>query len=328
MGIFISAFSYIASVIGAGFASGQEIISFFVKYGNWSFLGIIFSSLIFGLFAYAVTEESRKHKICNYDEYLDLILPHPFKVFVKYLTVFFSLVTFCTMAAGCGAMFGELLNISNLWGNIFLCLITLIFLVSGSKKALEYNGLIGFIIITGVICICLYIIGYREHQTSMNISKITASAFSYAGYNLITAGVVLTKLSSLIKNHTSSYLVGIISAFIMCVIMLLMWIILSIYYGKINLGEMPMLTMALRQNQTTAIIYSVLLFLSILSTAIAAGVTFKDMLNIKCAIPLLLVCAISFGSAGFSNLVNIAYRICGYAGIILPFYIITKKIKK
>lgn len=328
MGVFISAFSYIASVIGAGFASGQEMISFFVKYGKWSILGIILSSVIFGFFAYAVTEDSRINKISDYNEYLDHILPRRLKTFVKFLTIFFSLITFCTMAAGSGAMFSELFNISKLYGNIALCLISLFFLVCGSKKALEYNGAIGFVIIIGVISVCLYIIGYREHQTFLNVSGITVSALSYAGYNLITAGIVLTKLSPLIKDKTSSMLLGFICGFIMFFIMFLMWIILSIYYEKIELGEMPMLTMAIRQNIPTAVIYSILLFLSILSTAIASGIGFKDMLNLKLSIPLLLVCAITFGSTGFTNLINTAYRLCGYAGIILPFYIIFKKIKK
>ena len=45
---------YVAAVIGAGFASGQEIISFFVKYGKYSIIGVLLSCVIFSVFAYAV----------------------------------------------------------------------------------------------------------------------------------------------------------------------------------------------------------------------------------------------------------------------------------
>ena len=45
---------YAAAVIGAGFASGQEIISFFVKYGKYSIIGVLLSCIIFSVFAYAV----------------------------------------------------------------------------------------------------------------------------------------------------------------------------------------------------------------------------------------------------------------------------------
>ena len=40
---------YVAAVIGAGFASGQEIISFFVKYGKYSIIGVLLSCVIFGV---------------------------------------------------------------------------------------------------------------------------------------------------------------------------------------------------------------------------------------------------------------------------------------
>ena len=42
---------YVAAVIGAGFASGQEIISFFVKYGKYSIIGVLLSCVIFSVFA-------------------------------------------------------------------------------------------------------------------------------------------------------------------------------------------------------------------------------------------------------------------------------------
>lgn len=40
---------YVAAVIGAGFASGQEIISFFVKYGKYSIIGVLLSCIIFSV---------------------------------------------------------------------------------------------------------------------------------------------------------------------------------------------------------------------------------------------------------------------------------------
>ena len=45
---------YVAAVIGAGFASGQEIISFFVKYGKYSIIGVLLSGVLFSVFASAV----------------------------------------------------------------------------------------------------------------------------------------------------------------------------------------------------------------------------------------------------------------------------------
>ena len=52
---------YAAAVIGAGFASGQEIISFFVKYGKYSIIGVLLSCIIFSVFAYAVCRKKYRN---------------------------------------------------------------------------------------------------------------------------------------------------------------------------------------------------------------------------------------------------------------------------
>lgn len=56
---------YAAAVIGAGFASGQEIISFFVKYGKYSIIGVLLSCIIFSVFAYAVLSGVCRKKYRN-----------------------------------------------------------------------------------------------------------------------------------------------------------------------------------------------------------------------------------------------------------------------
>ena len=326
MAVFAVVFAYVASVVGAGFASGQEMISFFVRYGRFSILGIFISAAIFGLFASAVLKTCVRKGISNYDDFLRYMLPRPAAVFMRHLTFIFAFVCFCTMAAGSGAMGYELFGVSPLWGNIIMCAAAMVILFTGSRRAMKYNAFLGGVIVVGVISCCLYIMGYREHQTMHNITRIVSSAVSYAGYNLITSGVVLVSMSGRIKTEKDASLAGFVSAFVMLVIMFLMWVILSIYYGEADLGELPMLAMAKRQNVPTAAIYAALLFLSILTTAIASGEAAREISG-AWTLPIMLVCAISLGSAGFKNMVNIAYRICGYAGLLLPFYVIIKNIK-
>lgn len=328
MGIFTTAFSYIASLVGAGFASGQEVVSFFVKYGRWSIIGIFISVMIFGFFVYAVTDDCVKYKTDSYDTYLAGILPGFPQKLVRILTLVFSAVCFSAMASGCGAMCADLFNIKSIWGNAMLCAISALFFLKGNFKALKYNAAVGAVIIVGVISCCLYILGYREHQAAFNPAPIITSSVSYAGYNLITAGVILVKLSPVIKNHSGSVICAIISSIIIFTMLTLMWAVLSIYYGKIPLGDMPMLTLVMRESRIVSSIYAVMLFLSILTTAIASGVGVIEMTSNKFVLPLLFVFAVLSDFAGFTAIINIAYRTCGYLGVILPFYIIAKKYVK
>lgn len=46
--------TYVATVIGAGFASGQEILSYFVIYGKQSLYGLLLVCVLFTLCALCV----------------------------------------------------------------------------------------------------------------------------------------------------------------------------------------------------------------------------------------------------------------------------------
>ena len=78
---------------------------------------------------------------------------------------------------------------------------------------------------------------------------MTVSSISYAGYNLITTGAILAGMSHFLQDRKEAALASVMSGVVLFVMMLLIWTVLEIYYGKINLGEIPMLTMALRQNK-------------------------------------------------------------------------------
>ena len=331
-GIFTAAFSYTAALVGAGFASGQEIISFFVRYGNYSFIGIAAAAAMFGLFAAIVLSECVQGKITCYDEYLNLEMNKPFKRITELVTFIYSLVVFCVMASCCGEMGYALFGADVRAGTVLLCIMCGAVFLMGTNGALDFNAVLGVIITVGIITCCFYILTYREHQTFSNSAHIAASSLSYSGYNLLSAGCVLVPLSGKLKSRGEAWLTGAVSACAMLVMMLLMWWILSIYYGKINLGEIPMLTMAMRQNKTLTVIYSILLFAAVLSTAVSNGIGCVNIMagciGKKAAGAFVILCGLCLGMTGFSNLINTAYRICGYAGIAIAAFILIKFFSK
>ena len=82
---------YAAAVIGAGFASGQEIISFFVKYGKYSIIGVLLSCIIFSVFAYAVLSVCVEKNIETYSDYLNNFFRHNIRKIVEIITLLFAI---------------------------------------------------------------------------------------------------------------------------------------------------------------------------------------------------------------------------------------------
>ena len=65
----------IGALIGAGFASGQEIYLFFFSYGKRGILGIGVSAILLGIIIYKTMIIIKKNKITTYKEFLLSIVP-------------------------------------------------------------------------------------------------------------------------------------------------------------------------------------------------------------------------------------------------------------
>jgi uncharacterized membrane protein YkvI len=253
------------------------------------------------------------------------------------MTLIFALAVFCVMAACCGEMGNMIFGIKNIYGALIMCAMCCAVMMFKTDDALLVNAIIGGIIAVGIITCCLYLLRYREHQAFLTSGKMLAASVSYSGYNLLTAGVILARLAPRLRNRKEAYLAAFSASFAMLVIMIVMWGLLSIYYGKISLGEIPMLTMAIRENKFIAAAYSGILFFAIFSTALSNGIgainIFSKKLKRKYSAIIISAIGFCFSAAGFSTLINGVYRLCGYVGAaflicaIMHFKTFLKKVK-
>lgn len=331
IGILAVSGGYVAALIGAGFASGQEIVSFFLKYGKCSIVGIFIACVIFGLFSYTILARCIKGRFSSYTGITKMVFKGRWSVMVEYMSVIFALMSVCVMTACAGEMGNILFGLPQIVGSaVFTFFCGVIFFMDG-KKIMGINSILGAIIVFGVIFSCFYILRFREHQTFLNETSMVVSGVTYAGYNLLTAGSILAGMSVFLKNKREAMLSSAVSGFILFLMITLIWGVLGIYYGKINLGEVPMLTMALRQSDLFGAFYGLMLIICVFTTGVSNGFCVIDTLKNKTgrftSVILVLLCGFCFSGAGFTNLVNTAYRLCGYVGMAVVFVIIFKSLK-
>ena len=67
-------FVVIGTLIGAGFASGQEIYTFFFSHGMEGIYGILISCILMGVILYKALTKINKYNVSTYKEFLDIIL--------------------------------------------------------------------------------------------------------------------------------------------------------------------------------------------------------------------------------------------------------------
>lgn len=326
------AFSYIAASIGAGFASGAEVVSFFVGYGKESIIGVILSCVLFAVFSCIMLKDCIEYKISDFGEYLNLIMPDFCKKITDTVVFVFMAISLAAMSAAAGEILKDIFMLPNFLGVIIfsmLCVFLLNFSVAGLTKI---NGILGILIAIGLVLACIYIINFRFLEAFNSFSKITSSAVSYTAYNQIAAAVILCSMSSLLNTKKQTVLTSVLIGGGLFIILVFMWCVLGIYYGKVDLGEIPMLFIASRQGNVFYALYSIILFLAVLTTAISNGFGVTEYVKRKTtkwgALVIILFFMIFLSGIGFSVIVDTAYRICGYASLILPVFMIINRVKR
>lgn len=330
LGIFLAAFSYAAALMGAGFASGQETLTFFAVFSRFGALGIVIASMLIGLFG-AVVSEYALRSGRGYNELTGELFPCRIGKAVDALAFLFSICTLAVMCACFGELLSVMLGFDSIIGAAVLAVITAAVLLTGNENAVILNSAVGALLFVSASAVCLYLLGYREHQSFAAVDA-AVSGVSYAGYNLITAGTVLSSGRIFLKRRGEGYLAGIVSGIMIFILLTLMWSIISVYYGKINLGELPMLTLALRESRALALVYSVIMAAAVFTTALSNGLYAAEYLKYymerKRAVLLCAGLGLVLSGAGFSRLIDTAYRYSGAAGIVIAVAVVVGGIKR
>lgn len=332
--LILAVYNYIGALIGAGFASGQEILTFFVSYGKWGFAGIVLVSVIFGAFAWYITDMAQRRSCFDYVQLTKDMAGNRVSKALTGVTLAFSLGVYIVMMACFGELANALFGLNKSAGAAIMSISCALVLTARQKNVLRFNGALGLFTVAGIIIVTFYMLAAREQQTFMNAARSIAESSAYAGYNIIGVGVILCRSARSFKSRKEAALTGILSGIMMFVMMSGVFVLLSMYNNRIALGELPMLTMAMRYGRGITVIYSLMLVGALVTTALADGVTVIEMsskyIGKKLCIAIMCVLGFISANAGFSRLIGSVYRILGYAGIVLMccFLILSVKTTK
>src|SRR5690606_23175785 len=82
--------AYVGSVLGAGFASGQEHAAFFLKFGAEGFLALGVAGLMFAVFGAWLLALAHRYQTCSHTHLLEVIAPQPLATLFDALLSFFA----------------------------------------------------------------------------------------------------------------------------------------------------------------------------------------------------------------------------------------------
>lgn len=334
MGILGSVFVIIGVIIGAGFASGKEIYSFFFAYGKWGIAGIIISICLIGYIIYKTLKIIKKYNIENYDEFLNIIIGKlktknlNGKIILKFIINIFLLISFFVMCAGMSAYFKQEFGINEFITGIFTAIICFIFLNKDMKGILILNS-----ILIPLIIIILCVLGIKafdtkfEFQSQTNNFSWIIKAILYASYNSITLVSILIPMKKYIKNKIDILKIAFLCMLIIGLLSSVIYILLFNIDGDISKIELPTVYVTGKFGNVYKCLYGIIILGAIATTAISSGYAFLNNISktkekYKLYNKIICIIAIFVSQIGFSNLVNNLYPVFGILGLIQVMVII------
>lgn len=328
---------YTGIVLGAGFASGQEIIRFFINYGSVGYWGLISAGIIFALSGWSVMDICTRLGVKNYDGFIDVVFGKKLGIIINYASSSFICILFCAMLAGSGAMGRQAFNLPYTVGVVViavLCFITFLFDLRGLVRI---NIVLVPLLIVGGVFFGLYSMFTQYSPVFLNGSGLFSfiqsswvfAAVTYSSYNIITAINVLSDMGGIITNRRIAKYAGILGGFCLTLLGLCFAMPLFLNQGAYENMEIPMLAIARNHGELIEMLYMFILIAAIFTTAVSNGFAAIEWLHARLKINkfIIKIAVVGIGSlcahVGFSNIVGQIYPIFGFIGMFEVIMIIT-----
>ncbi|NJD04553.1 MAG: hypothetical protein FIA99_18605 [Ruminiclostridium sp.] len=324
-----------ATIIGAGFASGQEILQFFSVYYEGGFYGIVLAGILFSVLGYIVLDRVYRDRIKNYDEFVFPAFGWFAGWIIEISVTVFMFCLFCIMIAGSGRVLTEKLGISEEYSILVMCFISMVFILTSIKGIVVLSTVVTPVLVTGILFAGLYIISSRDTSAFNAVTYIKNatdnwffSALIYVSYNSLMSIVVMSSLLPYLKTKRTGRIGGLLGGMLLCFVAFILNAALYFYSPFLMEKELPVLGILGDYSNILSVLYAVILWLAMLLSSVTSGFCFVDRVSSKLHInrPVLaiLICAVAIpvSTLGFSRLISGIYPIFGYIGLFMVFSIL------
>lgn len=327
--VFQVAATYVGAVMGAGFASGQEIQQFFARFGRWGLIGILISTLLFSLLGWVMLDLQERWQIATYPVFFQRLFGFTWGQAVDFLVSILLFLGMLAMLSASGALFYEYFGESRWLGVLLTTAVIALALWFRGEGVLWINSVLiplkfVFCLGIGILASVLAHPGDGEGPPlyhSQLVNHWLLSAVLYVSFNLTLAMVVFASLGKEVQKPGAR--LGAVAggaalgAFAMVIGVALL------RFPDVSGMEIPMVAIAGKLGDWPAFLYVAVLWLAMTTAAIGNGFSLVSRivdtgrLNYTKATLFLLLTVVALSGIKFSQLVSIGYPLFGYTGLVI-----------
>lgn len=325
--------TYIGTVVGAGFASGQEVLQFFTRFGVLAWLGISLTTILFVLLGGFIMSLGRRRGEGTFGAVSTSLLGKTASRAVSILLLLMLVGVTIAMVAGSGALLQEQTGLPFLAGALFSVVVTGVTVVAGLRAVMIANS---FIVPSLLLFVTITFIMAGGHHTapaayptgggwpigwSMWLHAM-AAAVTYAGFNVGLSLTVLVPLGRVPLRRRTLWGGAVLGALGLGLMLFLMHRLLianasalayQVPIGRIAQSLPPLLRLG----------FLLVLWGEIYSTLLANVYGIARELQSFLRLPfaaattVVLLIALAACQIGFSRIVSVGYPLFGYGGLAI-----------
>lgn len=324
--------AYLGAVIGAGFASGQEIMQFFILHGSGGLWGAALATVLFSYLGGLVMFLAIKKKSASYSSLLSYLLGPLAGRWMDFLSLGMLLGGLIVMMAGSAAVFGEQFGLPAAAGAILLGAVTSLVILGGLEGVLTANVFLVPLKFLAVSLISLAVLGGAGLPAENAAAPVRSAGgvaghwalagFLYVSYNMVVPVAVLSSLGRVAPLGVG-VLGGALGGLLLGAAVFLVALAGLAHLPEAASCQIPLLYLAGRLGDGFRQVLGVIIWLAILTTAIAdahglasrmapeGGARYRAFGIGACLL------AMPLAGLSFAGLVRVLYPLFGLAGLVL-----------
>ena len=326
--------AFVGVIVGAGFASGQEVMQFFASFGlPDGLIGVAISSFLFVFLAMALAGLGQQQGGESHKEVIQAICGRYLGWFVDVLITFFMFAICVVMLAGGGALVEQLSGLPRLWGSIGTTVLTIAIVCLDVRKVVGFiSAVTPVLMVMTIIVAAIALASPSADFATLNQAAATQprgaanwliGALLYVSYNIVAGAPFLVIMGGQAKSRKTAVWGGILGGLLLGVLMLLIATSMFSQVTHLQGVDMPMLLLASQASPILGVIMGITIFGMILNTAVGVLYSFSARIlapgtnGFRWGTIAAGILAFIGSLVGFITLVGTVYPFFGYLGFIL-----------
>lgn len=335
--------AFVGVIVGAGFASGQEILQYFTSFGHLGTFAALISTVLFAYLGMVLTKIGSRLQTISHRKAIYEISGRYLGVLVDIILIFTLFGVGVVMIAGAGSTLEQQFGIPNYIGSLILTVLIVLTMMLKVQRVVAVIGSITPFLLLAIVIIAIYSLFTMDtplselnpiaQEQKSAVQHWIISGINYASSNIAVGAGMAIVMGAAEKNERIATLGGFFGGLLIGILILLAHFAIFSKIDVVATYDLPLLKIVEDISPALAVIMAIIIFGMIFNTG--AGMfyafiaRFFDMENQTPYLAIVIIGALGYIASfiGFTDLVGTFYPLIGYLGLFLVVALIYAPIR-